>query len=139
MYKKREIIHKVTSELRANKSLSIALENTELKSKMTFYNWMYKNPRLMKLIRKLEERCDGVRVDMVEDALFNKLISGKAHPAEYIFFLCNRGNGRWKNDYRIEHSGRIEGTDKVIVNIINTKQEANASDSRIKSNSTIPT
>lgn len=48
---------------------------------------------------------DGLRVQLVEDSLFQRLQEGKASAAEVIFFLCNRDPKRWRSVQRVEHTG----------------------------------
>ena len=60
----------------------------------TLYSWEQKDQRL-------KEKIEGIidsRVLVVEDKLYSRLIKGEASPAEYIFYLCNRAQDRWRRN-----------------------------------------
>ncbi|OQB07387.1 MAG: hypothetical protein BWY21_01654 [Parcubacteria group bacterium ADurb.Bin216] len=149
MYIKRIKIRQVIKELRNGELLNSAIEKAGI-SNFIYYHWRdkparfskYWNIRLQKITKAAQESCDDKRVRAVEDTLYKKLISGEAAPALYIFYLCNRGLDRWKNDYRVEHSGKISGgMEKLVISIVNNNNKEgqlnNASGSRIASNSSI--
>jgi hypothetical protein len=41
---------------------------------------------------------------VVEDKLYSRLVKGEASPAEYIFYLCNRAQDRWKRNALVNNT-----------------------------------
>ena len=66
----------------------------------TLYSWEQKDQRL-------KEKIEGIidsRVLVVEDKLYSRLVKGEASPAEYIFYLCNRAQDRWKRNALVNNT-----------------------------------
>jgi len=122
VYKKSRKIKIVISNLKEGRLLNHAIESAGM-SRAQWWQWEKKLPRLKALRIRAQELCDDKRTRMVEDAFLKTMIKGKASPASYIFYLCNRASDRWKNDYKIEHSGEIKGDGKIIINIVDLKKE----------------
>jgi hypothetical protein len=56
---------------------------------------------------------DELNVAEVEDTLVRRCITGKSSAAETIFFLVNRGGGRWRHVQRVEHVGQADSPVQV--------------------------
>jgi hypothetical protein len=85
----------------------------------TVYRWRAADPEFDAQVRAAAEESDKVRVALVEDSYFARLVSGKASAAEMIFFLTNRDPERWKhwNHRKAEGSGRgrVQGEQTATV------------------------
>ena len=129
MYKKREQIRIIRAGLEAGNLLGKSIAMSKVKCFQTIDDWRHKPARFSKfwhlrcdrLLTLCQEKSENKRVDAVEDAQFNRLIKGEASPAEYIFYLCNRRKDKWQNNYRVEHSGKIEGGESKFIIINNGK------------------
>ena len=77
---------------------------------VTIWRWRKKDPAFDESMSAAQAEVDGVRLAMVEDSYFRRLISVQATAAEMIFYLVNRGGGRWQHVQRIRHSGEIATT-----------------------------
>ena len=73
---------------------------------VTIWRWRKSDPEWDKEVSKVIEESEARRAQTVEDALFARLIAGKASAAEVCFYLCNRAPERWKHVQRVEHTGR---------------------------------
>ncbi len=51
--------------------------------------------------------ADKKRLEMVEDSLFKRIVEGNAAASETLFWLMNRGGGRWQDKRYIGHT--VEG------------------------------
>ncbi len=90
----------------------------------TIKTWREKHPRLDRYFKKLMHRRDDNILRKIETSLEGRLIDGKASAAELIFYLCNRASQRWKNSYKIEHSGKIEGRpERIVIHIENINKD----------------
>lgn len=69
------------------------------------WRWRQADPVFDKAAEEAQGESDAHRVKMVEDSLFARIVDGKASPAETIFFLVNRGKGRWRHIQTIQHTG----------------------------------
>jgi hypothetical protein len=56
-------------------------------------------------VREAITRSNQIRTAIAEDALFARIVSRRASPAETIFFLVNRSEGRWRHVPTIRHTG----------------------------------
>lgn len=81
----------------------------------TVMNWRHADPDFAEDYERAQSRSDDVRVSFVEDGLFARSIAGNAHPAETIFFLKNRGKGRWRD--KVEVTG-ADGKDLIPLSLI---------------------
>lgn len=71
----------------------------------TVWHWRQADAEFDKAVFKAQTTADGLRVTMVEDSLFKRLVSGKATGLELVFFLANRAPHRWRHVQRMEHTG----------------------------------
>jgi hypothetical protein len=69
--------------------------------------WRYRqaDPTFDQQVKAIQHASDSIRLALVEDSLFSRVVASTASPAEVIFFLVNRGGGRWRHVQRIEHVG----------------------------------
>lgn len=74
-------------------------------STSTVWRWRVADPEFDAKVKIVLTDLDGLRVQLVEDSLFQRLEKGTASAAEVIFFLCNRAPGRWRSVQRLEHTG----------------------------------
>jgi hypothetical protein len=79
------------------------------KDQATIWKWRQTDLEFDALVRAAIEGSDKIRVSMVEDSLFARVVAGKASPAETIFFLVNRGGGRWRHIQTVRHEGGEDG------------------------------
>lgn len=68
-------------------------------SKCTLWRWEYKDgdAEFADGMKEAQASQDEQRVDAIESRFTTRLIEGKAHPIEYIFYLTNRAPDRWKD------------------------------------------
>lgn len=71
------------------------------------WRWRQADPEFDRAVTEAQAHADNVRVGLVEDSVFRRIIAGEASPAETIFFLKNRGFPRWRD--RHELTGRDGG------------------------------
>lgn len=89
-------------------------------SRTTWRTWEVKKPRLENLRLAAEGLCDTKRNRAVEDAFYKTLLTGKAHPISYIFYLTNRESARWKDKRAVANTSFVN---KVDVNNDNQAAE----------------
>ena len=73
---------------------------------VTLWRWRQTDEAFDRAVNEAVEDAEPRRVQMVEDALYVRCLKGKASAAEVIFYLINRGGGRWKHVQRYEHTGK---------------------------------
>jgi hypothetical protein len=73
---------------------------------ITIWRWRRADPGFDAEVLSAVEDSDSVRVGMVEDSYFARLVSGNVSAAEVIFYLANRAPERWKHVSRHEHTGK---------------------------------
>lgn len=101
---KRRRIRKLVVSLRAGHQLLDSCQRVGLHVS-TVWRWRkfprpfsrYWHQRLDLVIERNLERCHVTRIEAVEDALYQRLISGVASPTDYIFWLTNQAPDRWKD------------------------------------------
>lgn len=71
----------------------------------TVWRWRQLDQDFDQKVRQAIKSADAMRVSLVEDSLFDRIVKGEAKASETIFYLVNRGRGRWKHLSRIEHTG----------------------------------
>lgn len=131
MYNKRIKIRLIVKELRKGTYYYDAIHNAGIKSGETVRIW---RTRPQKFSRYWHQRCDTLmtrawkmaeekRVDFVEKALMKKLLSGEAHAAEYVFFLCNRAPERWRHVQTITNANIVTVKNESIQNQQNLHTE----------------
>lgn len=76
------------------------------KAPVTIWRWRQADLAFDAEVTVAQQDSDRIRVGNVEDGLYARILKGKAAPAETIFFLVNRSNGRWRHIQRIEHTGK---------------------------------
>lgn len=71
----------------------------------TIWRWRQQDSEFHAAVDEATEDADRVRVSMVEDSLFARVVGGRASAAETIFFLVNRAPDRWRqrNEMDITH------------------------------------
>jgi hypothetical protein len=74
------------------------------------WRWRQADAAFDAAVKQAEQESDQQRVGMVEDSMFGRIVAGKASPAETIFFLVNRGGGRWRHIQTIQHTGGNDDT-----------------------------
>ena len=80
------------------------------------WRWQVADPAFAAAVKEAEQESDRHRVAMVEDSMFARIVAGKASPAETIFFLVNRGQGRWRHIQTIQHTGPSDGA--LVVRVV---------------------
>jgi hypothetical protein len=82
--------------------LSMAAASTQAEaSRTTVWRWRRDDPEFDQAVAVLTDRIDDQRVHQVEETMFDRIIAGKASAAETIFFLINRGRGRWQHVQKV--------------------------------------
>ena len=71
----------------------------------TIWRWRAADAEFDARVKLAITNFDTLRVQLVEDSLFQRLEKGEASAAEVIFFLCNRAPDRWRSVQRLEHTG----------------------------------
>jgi len=66
-------------------------------NRVTVWRLRQDDPDFDQAVREAQDHQDSLRVQVVEDCLFDRLAKGTASPAETIFFLCNRAPARWRH------------------------------------------
>lgn len=66
------------------------------------YTWRRSDPEFRAALDALEPTMEERRLRVVEDSLFRKCRDGTAGAAEMVFFLVNRGGGRWRDVRHVE-------------------------------------
>ena len=103
MYKKREKIKIVISEIKTNmKKLRYAVKAAGV-SRSTWYLWEQANPRLEKLRIRAQKLCEEERTEAMEDANFKAGLNGNV--AAQCFYLKNKAG--WKDTPFIDQSQHI--------------------------------
>jgi transposase-like protein len=74
-------------------------------SPVTIWRWRQQDPEFDEACARAMEAADSVRVRIVEDSLFRRIISDRLNPAETIFFLKNRAPDRWRDKVEREVTG----------------------------------
>ena len=94
---KRTRIKKFINYLRIGQQMGVALRLSAI-CYPTLHVWKKKShfDRLAKLIGIAQDIGQQIRNDMVEDAQFQRLVTGVANGSEYEFYLTNRRTERWK-------------------------------------------
>jgi hypothetical protein len=64
---------------------------------VTLLRWRHADPEFAATVMALAAENDESRTQIVEETMYARIIAGKAHPAETIFWLKNRAPGRWKD------------------------------------------
>ena len=75
-------------------------------SRSTVYRYMESDDGFDEQLKTIVHRNDKIRVQRVEDTMYQRIVDGKASAAEAIFYLVNRAPGRWKHVNRYEHTGK---------------------------------
>jgi hypothetical protein len=68
----------------------------------TIWRWRRADPDFDAKVKPLMLENDEDRVSLVEETLFERIVAGKAAPAEVIFWLKNRCPQRWKDKVSAE-------------------------------------
>ncbi len=98
---------------------------------LTFYRWSKEYPK-EKLAEQLETLKE-VRVKVIEDVFYERLLSGKASNVEYFFFLSNRMPDKWKNRQEVLHDLPETLVDKFKnMSVEQLQKEVNVLTSRTK-------
>lgn len=79
------------------------------KTPVTIWRWRQVDADFDAKLRAAQENADNVRVALVEDSMFRRILKGDAAAAETIFFLKNRDPDRWKDSRDIRHAGHDGG------------------------------
>ena len=66
-------------------------------NRVTVWRLRQGDPDFNQAVCKAQDLQDSLRLQTVEDCLFNRLSDGTASPAEVIFFLCNRAPDHWRH------------------------------------------
>jgi len=97
----------VLKQLEEGSSIIAACEATNV-PRRSFYNWMNDDPDFQGDVFTI---LNG-RTTIVEDALFGSALRGNV--TAQIFWLCNRGGGRWRHVQQLEHKVVGETLGKII-------------------------
>lgn len=71
----------------------------------TIWRWRQADPEFDKAVGELQQVVDDIRLAMVEDATFERIIGERASAAEVIFYLINRSKGRWRDVRHVRLAG----------------------------------
>jgi len=74
--------------------------------RVTVWRWRRDDPDFDQALTEAQKYQDEVRCAVIEDALFERVLSGRCSTGELVFFLCNRSSKRWRHVQTIkaEHS-----------------------------------
>jgi len=97
MKKTQKRVSSILADLRGGHSLLSCCKAANI-DPHTFYNWMEQDPKLKAEVNAVRDS----RHLLVEETVYGRIISGKASPAEIIFYLKNRAPERWKDKQRVE-------------------------------------
>lgn len=95
MYKKLEKLKLIRRSLEAGKLLGPAIRSAGIKSYSCIEKWRKRRPLIDRYIAACIEKCEGKRIDVVEDSLFKSAIEGNV--TAQMFFLMNRKPDRWQD------------------------------------------
>lgn len=95
MHKKSIVLKMIRDDCAKGIRFSSAVKNAGV-NLQTVVNWRNKRPMIDDYCTKIVYQREEKIVDMIEDALAKRCLSGKASPAEIIFYLCNRRSKKWK-------------------------------------------
>jgi hypothetical protein len=73
----------------------------------TVWRWRQMDPEFNAAYLKAQAHADDIRLQMIEDSQFQRILRGDHHASEAIFFLKNRGPKRWRD--RTELTGAEGG------------------------------
>lgn len=73
-------------------------------SMVQLWRWRKDDADFDAAVTKLTEDAPDVRNQMVEDSMFRRIVEDRATAAETIFWLVNRGRGRWKHVSHVRQS-----------------------------------
>ena len=138
MYVKRRKIREITRALKEGNQITAILAAMGMSS-ATLWRWSHQpakfsrfyHSRVETVISRAQENSENKRHAIVEGALFKKLKDGTATAAEYIFYLCNRDQARWKNVK--DTSIQLQQSTHLHVDDIRSKALAEMSDNEIRS------
>ena len=85
----------------------VAIGRTLGKDASTLWRWRQADPVFRRAVEELKEFVDELRVQMVEDAVFERIIRGEASAAEAIFWLKNRAPERWRDRVNVAQEGKV--------------------------------
>ena len=63
----------------------------------TIWGWRQRDKEFDRRCAAAMARANDIRVQLVEDSLFRRIITDRVNPAETIFFLKNHAPDRWKD------------------------------------------
>jgi hypothetical protein len=86
----------------------------------TIWRWRQEDEAFDAAVLTARASADAIRVGMVEDSLFRRIVLGEAAAAEVIFWLKNRAPDRWRDRQHIEHTGPGEGPMAVLTYVIHS-------------------
>lgn len=66
-------------------------------SRVTAWRWEQSDPDFKADVAGLLEVVDDIRMDQVEHSTFKRILSGSAPASLHIFWMINRGGGRWRD------------------------------------------
>lgn len=76
------------------------------KDQATVWRWRQADPDFDADVKEALHERDQIRVELVEDSLFKRLVAGTAAAAEMVFFLANRAPHRWRHVQHIQLTGK---------------------------------
>lgn len=106
MHIKRKKIKKVIDAIKDGNNLLVAIKRSGIVIS-TWYKWEQEVPRLEKVRRAAQERCEEFRNKVVEDAFFKRFTDGTAVPVDFIFYLTNRMPERWKDKRAVVNNTNV--------------------------------
>jgi len=128
LYKKSpEIINAIFQSLQNGAGICKACEFAGV-TYLTFRRWLSEDKELEKAFNEIKES----NIHIVENAFYQKLLSGKADTLAYIFFLTNKMPESWKNRQELLHEigeSTIERLENLSVQQL--KERANVIINRI--------
>jgi len=85
-------------------TLSAAARRAGVGNRSTVWRWRQSDADFDRAVAEAQKHQDSLRIQAIEDSLFDRILMGKASAAETIFWLCNRGGGRWRHVAAVKHS-----------------------------------
>lgn len=98
----------------------------------TVWRMRQEDPDFDKAVGRVWRSADRKRLEVVESRYYERLTEGTISSAALIFYLVNRGKGRWKDVKRVEYSGPEGGPIEHEVETTETIDPSKLSDEELE-------
>jgi len=103
---KKDFLEAYSTEVLTKEKASAKVGRTS----QTIRNWQQDDPEFDDAVEKAQSEQEDLRLQKIEDSVFQQIMKGEAAASLTIFFLKNLGNGKWLDSKVIEEQfeGEIE-------------------------------